>query len=62
MAIINFNEYGQIEVMPIDRLIEPRLIHMKLLDVFEKSGLYCFGRKPLSNYENPSFLVRNDPT
>ncbi len=60
MAIINFNEYGQIELMPIDKLIEPRPIHIKLLDAFEKSGLYCFGRRPLGNYEKPSFLVRNN--
>ena len=46
MAVVDFNEWGNIEVMPISRLIEPRLVHAEVMRLFEMSGLYCFGRKP----------------
>jgi len=32
--------------MPIPELVKPRTVHMEVLNLFEKSGLYCFGRKP----------------
>ncbi len=59
MAIVNFNEHNKIETMPIDKLIEPRPVHIKLLDAFEAAGIYCFGRRPLGHYENPVFQVVN---
>ena len=59
MAVVNFNEHNQIEIMPIDKLVEPRLVHMKLLDAFEAAGIYCFGRRPLGHYENPVFHAIN---
>lgn len=46
MAVVNFNEKGQIELMPIKELITPRPVHMEVLNLFEMSGLYCFGRQP----------------
>ena len=46
MAVVNFDEIGRIQLMPIEKLIEPRLVHIEVLKLFERSGLYCFGRKP----------------
>ncbi len=46
MAVVNFNEFGKVEVMPIEELIKPRLVHKEVLKLFERSGLYFFGRKP----------------
>lgn len=46
MAVVNYDENGNIIVMPISKLIEPRLVHMEVLKLFERSGLYNFGRRP----------------
>ncbi|MBS3114425.1 6-phosphofructokinase [Candidatus Woesearchaeota archaeon] len=46
MAVVNFDESGQVRLMPIPELVKPRTVHMEVLNLFEKSGLYCFGRKP----------------
>lgn len=46
MAVVNFDENGQIVLMPISELIKPRPVHMEVLKLFERSGLYCFGREP----------------
>ena len=32
--------------MPIENVVEPRLVSMDVLRLFEGAGLYCFGRKP----------------
>ena len=46
MAVVNFDEDGNIEVVPISELIKPNLVHTEVLRLFERSGLYCFGREP----------------
>ena len=46
MAVIDLNEDGQIIIMPIEDLIKPRQVHLRKLDLFERSGQYCFGRRP----------------
>ena len=58
MAVVSFNEHGQIELMPIQELIKPRPVHMEVLKIFEMSGSYCFGRKPAGDYK-PAAIVRN---
>lgn len=58
MGVVNFNEHGQIELMPIEELTKPRPVHDKVLQLFEMSGLYCFGRRPGGDYK-PTAIVSN---
>jgi len=57
MAITNFNEDGQIESMPIRELIKPRPVHMEVLKMFERAGLYSFGRRPDQLLYTPESVV-----
>ena len=45
MAVVNFDEYGRIELMPVQELIKLRPVHSEVLKLFERSGSYCFGRR-----------------
>ena len=59
MAVVDFNEHGKIELMPIQKLIEPRPVHIRVLELFERSGLYCFGRKPGEQGYKPTAIMCN---
>ncbi|MFH0867835.1 MAG: 6-phosphofructokinase [Candidatus Woesearchaeota archaeon] len=60
MAVVNFNENGQIELMPIQELIKPRPVHSEVLNLFERSGSYCFGRRPLGQEYKPISTISSN--
>ena len=57
MAVVDFDEY-----MPIMELIKPRPVNMTELERFERSGLYCFGRKPYEKADASTPVVNNVET
>ena len=57
MAVVNFNEHGQVELMPAQKLIKPRPVHIEVLRLFENSGLYCFGRRPSGQDYKPTPII-----
>ena len=59
MAVINFTEHSEIELMSIKKLIEPRPVHIEVLKLFENSGLYCFGRRPDNGYYAPTVVIKD---
>ena len=46
MVVVNFNENGQIEALPAEDVVKRRHVHIEVLNLFERFGLYCFGRRP----------------
>lgn len=61
MAIVDFNENGQVEIMPVEELVKPRLVHARVVDLFERSGAYCFGRRPNQELYSPITFVEIGP-
>src|SRR3989338_4712336 len=59
MAVVNFNEYGEVELMSISQLVEPRVVSPVALGLFGNSGLYCFGRRPEELAANNYALIQN---
>jgi len=59
MAVVEFNADGEIELMTIKELVNSRKVHMDIVNLFESSGAYCFGRKPDEHIYKPiSFRTR----
>ena len=61
MAVVNYNEKGEIEFMSIEEVINPRSVHLRVVDLFEQSGVYCFGRKPDESLYVPISFVPAKP-
>lgn len=57
MAIVDFTENSEIKIIPIQQVIQSRSVHLEVLKLFEKTGLYCFGRKPDGKIYQPTIVV-----